>query len=809
VSEFLEAVGQMQIDLASSQQCALGCGSESASTRGVWCCPFADIAYYPSEHKETGLMELERAAADARPCRDTKRSRNFENEEPPSAPHFLCISCLILTINEWATQPQRLHAQNMGLCLCPAQVPVRDTAVESKEASKLPRQVPWCDCSGAFRPQDLVQVLPPSIFQKYEKILLLAQSQHAADTILKRFGMVLTVDERVQQMKADFVTRNQNSLMCPQCGPQYHQPIDYNHCRSFTAHQGQTMDGASNPVDNRCQSITAGVKCGFLGEFEDYLPWDRIVPKVFEEDTKEYESMEVTWRKEVEKAVTRPYKVIPGVGVVFDHRFQEPVCSTTNAGSFVIGQAYTIVTVGSTRFTVIGASTDSVGTVFIATGIGSGTGTAKTPCTGSPCTTHSKANLASLCPRCTKCSLHLSENCLHDKQFQTESWAPDCKGQGRPSFCIDCGLCRACVMAHGSRYCCNSLPLEAPRAFRERVCRERKQRNDGSFIPPFDDEPERVFAPNDRVLAPFNGRGRYPGTVQSRNPDGTYHVLFDDGDRDNQLHGRNMQLGPPAPAPLGPGGAGHPGQWREVRAHPPVVRDGATGNVLLHTNLFCNHDGEVAANCTHGPEPLRENHWSCCGGRDYAVPCAGVQAPPPPTSLGPGGAGHAGQWREVQAHPPVVRDGATGNVLLRTNLFCNHDGEAAANCTHGPEPLRENHWSCCGGRDYAVPCAGVPPPTSLGPGGAGHAGEWRLMSGPVINGTTGHVLLMSNLFCNLQGFPLAGPDHGAFCTHGRGVVRADHWSCCGGRNYAVPCGPPSEGEAHDNAFNDLERCHTQ
>jgi hypothetical protein len=98
-------------------------------------------------------MELERAAADARPCRDTKRSRNFENEEPPSAPHFLCISCLILTINEWATQPQRLHAQNMGLCLCPAQVPVRDTAVESKEASKLPRQVPWCDCSGAFRPQ--------------------------------------------------------------------------------------------------------------------------------------------------------------------------------------------------------------------------------------------------------------------------------------------------------------------------------------------------------------------------------------------------------------------------------------------------------------------------------------------------------------------------------------------------------------------------------------------------------------------------------------------------------------------------------
>ena len=50
--------------------------------------------------------------------------------------------------------------------------------------------------------------------------------------------------------------------------------------------------------------------------------------------------------------------------------------STVTAGSFVVGTQYTILTVGTTSFTAIGASANTVGVVFTATGVGSGTGTA-------------------------------------------------------------------------------------------------------------------------------------------------------------------------------------------------------------------------------------------------------------------------------------------------------------------------------------------------------------------------------------------------------------------------------------------------
>ena len=46
------------------------------------------------------------------------------------------------------------------------------------------------------------------------------------------------------------------------------------------------------------------------------------------------------------------------------------------AGSFIIGNTYTIATVGNTTFTAIGAGNDNIGTSFVATGAGSGTGTA-------------------------------------------------------------------------------------------------------------------------------------------------------------------------------------------------------------------------------------------------------------------------------------------------------------------------------------------------------------------------------------------------------------------------------------------------
>jgi len=50
--------------------------------------------------------------------------------------------------------------------------------------------------------------------------------------------------------------------------------------------------------------------------------------------------------------------------------------ATVTAGSFVVGRRYTILTVGTTSFTAIGAASNTVGVQFIATGVGAGTGTA-------------------------------------------------------------------------------------------------------------------------------------------------------------------------------------------------------------------------------------------------------------------------------------------------------------------------------------------------------------------------------------------------------------------------------------------------
>lgn len=47
-----------------------------------------------------------------------------------------------------------------------------------------------------------------------------------------------------------------------------------------------------------------------------------------------------------------------------------------SAGAFVVGQAYQIVTVGNTNFTTIGAESNTVGVYFVATGAGTGSGTA-------------------------------------------------------------------------------------------------------------------------------------------------------------------------------------------------------------------------------------------------------------------------------------------------------------------------------------------------------------------------------------------------------------------------------------------------
>jgi hypothetical protein len=55
---------------------------------------------------------------------------------------------------------------------------------------------------------------------------------------------------------------------------------------------------------------------------------------------------------------------------------EPPAVVLVSASDFTIGQTYTINTVGSTNFTLIGASSNTVGVVFVATGAGSGSGTA-------------------------------------------------------------------------------------------------------------------------------------------------------------------------------------------------------------------------------------------------------------------------------------------------------------------------------------------------------------------------------------------------------------------------------------------------
>jgi hypothetical protein len=57
-------------------------------------------------------------------------------------------------------------------------------------------------------------------------------------------------------------------------------------------------------------------------------------------------------------------------------RLVKPSVTNTTAGAFVVGEIYTITATNSTNFTLIGAADSSIGTVFTATGVGAGSGTA-------------------------------------------------------------------------------------------------------------------------------------------------------------------------------------------------------------------------------------------------------------------------------------------------------------------------------------------------------------------------------------------------------------------------------------------------
>jgi len=72
------------------------------------------------------------------------------------------------------------------------------------------------------------------------------------------------------------------------------------------------------------------------------------------------------------------YQATAANNVYITYIDQLAVGTTVAAGSFVTGTQYVIQTVGTTDFTAIGASSNTIGVIFTATGAGSGTGDAYT-----------------------------------------------------------------------------------------------------------------------------------------------------------------------------------------------------------------------------------------------------------------------------------------------------------------------------------------------------------------------------------------------------------------------------------------------
>jgi hypothetical protein len=74
--------------------------------------------------------------------------------------------------------------------------------------------------------------------------------------------------------------------------------------------------------------------------------------------------------------VSSTSKLIPGTPIVFTGTVFGGIQSEVTAGSFIIGNTYQIIDTGTTLWTSIGSLNNDPGTTFIATGVGSGTGTA-------------------------------------------------------------------------------------------------------------------------------------------------------------------------------------------------------------------------------------------------------------------------------------------------------------------------------------------------------------------------------------------------------------------------------------------------
>jgi len=116
--------------------------------------------------------------------------------------------------------------------------------------------------------------------------------------------------------------------------------------------------------------------------------WSEVLYRIGEVQTKKLINiynqlfLAVTWEP-AKFTITQPNGYIitkPYVPPTIQQNLPNPAfntdSSTVTAGSFRIGVQYQIVSIGTTNFTLIGASSNTVGVQFVATGAGTGTGTA-------------------------------------------------------------------------------------------------------------------------------------------------------------------------------------------------------------------------------------------------------------------------------------------------------------------------------------------------------------------------------------------------------------------------------------------------
>jgi len=87
---------------------------------------------------------------------------------------------------------------------------------------------------------------------------------------------------------------------------------------------------------------------------------------------------DVMYLQDIVPVVTGTWTSSAGLGIKMIENAATSSYMVVTAGNFVAGTTYKIVSIGTTDFTLVGASSNTIGLSFVATGAGTGTGTAST-----------------------------------------------------------------------------------------------------------------------------------------------------------------------------------------------------------------------------------------------------------------------------------------------------------------------------------------------------------------------------------------------------------------------------------------------